>query len=58
VLLADSSKFDYSALMMLAPPSRVRIPVVRDDIADSARRAVDEAGAEHATALLRVDGAG
>lgn len=44
VLLADSSKFEYSALMMVAPLTAVSTLVTDDNISEDARRAVAEAG--------------
>ena len=44
VLLADSSKFSYSAVMRVADLSAVSIVVTDQFIADSARQAVEDAG--------------
>jgi DeoR/GlpR family transcriptional regulator of sugar metabolism len=44
VLLADSSKFSYSAVMRVADLSAMSIVVTDHLIADSARRAVEQAG--------------
>jgi DeoR/GlpR family transcriptional regulator of sugar metabolism len=44
VLLADSSKFEYSALMMVASLSAVTVLVTDESISKAARRAVEEAG--------------
>ncbi len=44
VLLTDSSKFEYSALMMVAPLAAVTTLITDDDISDAAARAVTEAG--------------
>lgn len=44
VLLADSSKFSYSAVMRVADLSAVSIVVTDPFIADSARQAVEDAG--------------
>ncbi len=49
VLLTDSSKFEYSALMMVAPLSTVTILVTDDDISEAAARTVREAGIELVT---------
>jgi DeoR family ulaG and ulaABCDEF operon transcriptional repressor len=44
VLLADSSKFEYSALMMVAPFSSVTTLVTDDHLSDAARQVVEKAG--------------
>jgi DeoR/GlpR family transcriptional regulator of sugar metabolism len=46
VLLADSSKFDYSALMMVAELSKVSIIVTDDLVSDATRAAIANAGVE------------
>lgn len=58
VLLADSSKFEYSALMMVAPLSPVMTLVTDESISEAARRAVEKAGIELVTVPLRAEGAG
>jgi DeoR/GlpR family transcriptional regulator of sugar metabolism len=44
VLLADSSKFGYSAPMMVASLWSVAVLVTDDSISKEARRAVEDAG--------------
>ena len=52
VLLADSSKFEYSALMMVASLSSITTLVTDENLSEAARRTVEKAGIELVTVPL------
>ena len=56
VLLVDSSKFEYSAFMMVAPLSAVSVMVTDSGISREARRVVADAGVE--LVLVPIDDGG